>query len=209
MAKAPGIDIEGLFVPELDLTAYETMETRELYLSLMKGVFAHQGLPTDERTLIPRFAGMYVTAPRDVRTYTDEEIRVGEEDSQREVRIRTSAVKKRYAGIGWPWGPKASVALSTVENGKVVELFTGVSQEHQDLFLSAFLNVRNPLNGKRLEKEKAVVPPLWAGNTNNTSEPVLPRDRIKESAFRSITPAKKRVLGVSIEALGQLAAVRI
>lgn len=208
MAKAPGIDVEQLFAPQADLTEYETMETRELYLSLMKGVFAHQGLETDERTLMPPFGGMYETAPGDPWTRTDDTITVGEEETEREVRIKTSAIGEVYAGIDWPWGPGASVALSTLEDGRVIELSTGASQQHEDFFLSATLSVKNPLNGEQLGRQKLVVPIFWAGNVRNTSEPSLPGDRIEKSALRNIRPAKKRVLGVGIEAIGQLAAVR-
>lgn len=211
MAKAPEINVEQIFAPETDLATYETMEWRDMYLALMKGVFAHQSLPTDENTLTPSFGGMYVAATEKARTTTDDEITIGEGDTERQVRVETGAVAKAYAGVDWPWGPLASVTLSTVEDGKIIKLGAGTSQQRQDLFLGASLSVLDPLTGKPTREDIQLVRSAWAGNTDNTSEPTLPREIIKEaeSLFRrDITVVEKRVVGVTLEGLGQLALVR-
>ncbi len=206
--KAPAIDVEQMFAPDADLTAYEAMDVRDIYLSLMRGVFTHQGLPTDDRTLTPPFVGVYVTAPSGVRTSKEGKLRVGESDAERHIRVETQAVKEAYAGIDWPWGPSASVSLRTMEDDQVVEYIVDAYQESQELLIGAFLNVRDPLNDERVGKSRKLVDWVWAGNADGASEPAFSEDVVRnmrrKNMLRNITPPKKRVLGVGVTLLDRL-----
>lgn len=208
VAQAPAVDIERMFVPEADLGPYETMDVRDIYLALMKGVFTHQGLPTDEGTLTPPFVGMYVTAPAGVRTTKEGKLQVGGSGDEREISVETEAVKDAYAGIDWPWGPSASVSSRTMEDGRVMEYVVRAYQESQELLIAAFLNVRDPLNGERVGKARKLVNWVWAGNADGASEPAFNESVVqnmrRKNMLRNITPAKRRALGVGVALIDRL-----
>lgn len=206
MAEAPGVNVEQLFTPEADLSAYESVTERDLYLTFVKSVFNHQGKSTDDHNIMPPFVGTYVAALSNAATKTDEKIQVLGNES-RAMRVQTSAIEEQWAGLNYPWGPDAAITLSTIDDEKLVRFTAGTVQNHQEFFIGARATFLDPLTGKP-ESKTALVQSTWAGNTGNIGASEANARRVfQPQLFREMTATEKRVIGVALEGLGQLAVV--
>lgn len=202
----PGLSaahIEQLFAHETDLTPYEEMEERDLYLALMRSAFQHQGKAAEDKNIMAPFYGVYTVALRGTETTTDDVVSASNGDG-REFRVETAVIDGARAGIHWPWGPTAYITLSTIEDSKIFSLGVDARQEHQELFLSAGAAIKNPLTGKKVRKCK-LVQSAWAGNVSGTEDFEDAKRVFKPRVFRELTPREKRLIGVAIEGVGQLA----
>lgn len=212
MAKAPEIDIEQMFAPQAELSAYETMDCRDIYLALVKGALTRHGLPTDEENLTPLARDEHHHLGTHRKSLLREDpIVIPQGNSEREITMQTMAIIGSWEGVPDPKILATRVLLSTIlANNNVAQLETHTFQEHEDLFLSASLNARDSSrNDRRIQNEKRLVAPVWAGNVSKTSEPSShARERYPDSTFRDITPTKKRVPGIVIGNLSQLAIAR-
>lgn len=201
--------IEQLFAPEANLTSYEGMSGRDLYVSFMRGAFRHQGKPAEDSDIMAGFSGIYVAAPNNAVTNTDETISAGEDDEEA-IRLETGILDKAYAGAGRPYGPSAHVRVSTMDDAKTVSFGVSARQDGQELFLDASAVIIDPLTQKD-EKKSTLFGFVWAGSVKwigsdggcEASEAA--RRRFKPSVFREMTKREKRLVGVTLESLGQLA----
>jgi hypothetical protein len=198
------LDFEALYTPEADLSVYESLTERELYLTLMRSAFNYQGKPADDDSIMAEYHTVYLAASNSAVSKTDRTIKVEGEDRP-DVRLQTSVIDDAYAGVANPWGPSASIILSVIKDGEVIRLNAGGIQEHQELLLDAVATTCDPLTSKVTE-ELFVVERTWAGNVGDTKASKDARAYFEASAFSELTPEEKRIFGVAIEGLSLAAA---
>ncbi|HET7673544.1 MAG TPA: hypothetical protein VFK11_03475 [Candidatus Saccharimonadales bacterium] len=202
MPSLSAANMEQLFAPGADLSSYENKRERDLYFSLMGGAFQYQGKSAEASDLVAPFQGTYgmVRDYPNAVTQTDDTV----EFERQKIRIETEVVDGAYAGMSWPWGPTAHVALSALQGTKLVRFGVSARQEHQELFLSAGASMKDALTGKQ-EREHVLVKSSWAGNVGGTKASKDAKSVFKPIVFRKLTAREKRLFGVAMESLGQLA----
>ena len=185
MGRLTTVDTEKLFATGLDLTPYENLEWRDLYLAVMKGVFVRHGISAEEHELIVPNQGITTN----ITNHHSKE-KAGKFDNWgREVKVHTALIPGRYGYMEGTFGPSAVAIASTRENDVDVALKVHACQENDELSLSAVVSFTDPKTHKKVQRDKT---------------------SIRESGeSRRLNRAQKRTIGVVVAGLGRLTAAAV